>query len=428
MKDQLFYFLTTRIRTFLILTLAIFFMNLTSGAAHPGKRRTDSTIDTLRPDLIVAKDGSGSFKTLGEALLNVTNASTHRIIIYVKNGVYNEKVTVNRPNVTIIGESRKNTRIEFSIPAGNESISRGVFNIFGNGVVLENLTIANTYPHRRHTFALYGRGSFVITKNCDFIANGNDTVALWAEGGGYYYHDNCHFEGNIDFLCPRGWCYVNNSTFYEVDTRAALWHDGGKDPGKKLVIKNSKFDGARSYPLGRYPRDSQFYLIGCQFSDSTRNIIDTNAPSSPNDDFHWGRRVYFADCSAEKGNPEWLNNNLSKAAGAPSISDITAKWTFDNKWDPERTDAPEVLEVKIGKVHRTVDVVFSEPVTVRGNPVIKTKAGKTLKWTASNGGSVLRFALLDKGDKPEKIDVGTGLIFASEANVNIRVAGLKLKP
>ncbi|WP_207429458.1 pectinesterase family protein [Pedobacter sp. SYSU D00535] len=384
-----------------------------------------STIDTLKPDVVVAQDGSGLFKTIGEALLYVTNSSSHRVIIYIKDGIYTEKVSIHRPNVTLVGQSRKGTRIAYSIPAGNESISRGVLNIFGNGVVLENLTVENTYPHRRHTFALYGRGSFVLTKNCDFIAKGNDTVALWAEGGGYYYHDNCHFEGNIDFLCPRGWCYVNNSTFYEVDTRAALWHDGGKDPNKKLVIKNSKFDGARKYALGRYPRDSQFYLISCHFSDSTENIIDTNAPAARNEEFQWGRRVFFYDCDRAGGNTPWLKDNLHTAAGAPKAKDITAKWTFDGVWDPESTAAPQIKDVKTEAPYRVVQVVFSEPVTVRGLPVIITRKGKTLKWTKTNGSNVITFSALDAGDAPLKIDVQKGSIFASSASTSIRYANLR---
>jgi pectinesterase len=391
------------------------------------KQNLIATADTLKPDYVVAKDGTGKFTTIAAALAMVTDASTHRIIIYIKDGIYNEKLTINRPNVTLLGQSRKGTRIEFSIPAGIEGPSRGVLNVFANGIILKNLTVANTYPQRRHTFALYGRGSFVITQGCDLIANGNDTVALWAVGGGYYYHDDCYFQGNIDFLCPRGWCYVSNSTFYEVDNRAALWHDGDKDPGKKLVVKNSSFSGAHKYSLGRYPRNAQFYLIGCQFSDSTQNIRDDDAPEKPNAEFTLGRRAYFYDSHKKGGDEPWLANNLHTAAGGPKPSAITAEWTFDGVWNPERTDKPYVTRVVVGKVHRTVDVVFSEPVTVRGMPVIKTAKGKTLGWTMINGTNVLRFYLLDKGDSVERIDLQGGAILASQATTTVRFANLKLK-
>ena len=32
-----------------------------------------------------------------------------------------------------------------------------------------------------------------------------------------------------------------------------------------------------------------------------------------------------------------MNDNLDKAEGAPEFHAITALWTFDGKWDPEKT-------------------------------------------------------------------------------------------
>lgn len=31
-----------------------------------------------------------------------------------------------------------------------------------------------------------------------------------------------------------------------------------------------------------------------------------------------------------------MNNNLNEADGAPEYHTVTARWTFDNKWDPEK--------------------------------------------------------------------------------------------
>ncbi|MFT2008183.1 pectinesterase family protein [Pontibacter sp. 13R65] len=391
------------------------------------------SFSALPPDITVAQDSTGDFSNITAALASLENTDSDRIIIFIRDGVYTEQILINRPNVTLRGESRKGTRIEYDIPRRHPeqepaALGRGVVNIFADGIILENLTIENTYPFRRHTFALFGRGTLTLTQNCDFIAEGNDTVALWARGGGLYYHANCHFQGNIDYLCPRGWAYVTNSTFYEVDTRAALWHDGGKDPRKKLVIKDSFFDGAKNYALGRYPRDSQFYLISCRFSANTQDILDTNAPDKPTDDFRWGRRAFFHDCHREGGDAPWHANNLQEAAGAPAPKEITAAWTFDGRWDPERTDAPTVTEVRIAAPDRVVEVVFSEPVTVRGNPVLKTKKGQQLRWTEVNGTNTLTFALLNPNDIPASLTVEGGTIFASLPTTHPRLADLQLKP
>lgn len=387
----------------------------------------------LPPDIIVGSDSSADFSSISEAIASLEVTSSHRVVILIRDGVYTEQLLIERPNVTLRGESRKGTKIEFSIPKrhpdeeGPPLIGRGVVNVYAEGVVLENLTVANTYPYRRHTFALFGRGTETLTQHCDFLAEGNDTVALWARGGGLYYHANCHFQGNIDYLCPRGWCYVVNSTFFEVDTRAALWHDGGKDPRKKLVVKNSVFDGAKEYALGRYPRDSQFYLLSCQFSENTQDVLDNNAPDNPTDDFRWGRRVFFYDCHREGGDASWHADNLETAAGSPDPQQMTAAWTFEGRWDPERTDAPKVVEVRIGSPDRVVEVVFSEPVTVRGTPVLKTANGEALPWTEVNGTDTLTFALLNAEDAPLALELEEeGVIFASRASTQIRRAALEL--
>ncbi|WP_207429459.1 pectinesterase family protein [Pedobacter sp. SYSU D00535] len=407
--------------TLLFLLVFPFFSSGHSGSREKGLVAQEE----LSPDIVVARDGSGNFTTVGDALASLNTASTQRIVIFIKEGIYHERVVINRPNVTLVGESRKGTRIQFHLASG--SPYRGVLNIMSDGVVLKNLTVANVFPTRRHTFTLYGLGSKVVTVDCDFVSNGNDTVALWNEAGGMFYHANCHFEGNADFLCPHGWCYITNSTIFEVGPHAPLWHDGSKNPNQKFVITNSKITGATAYPLGKYPRDHQFYLINAVFSANTKDIRDDNASETPSDRFKYGRRVFFHNSHKLGGDSAWHANNLHTAPAAPRPEDITAKWTFDGMWDPERTDQPKVTKVEIGKTYRTVDVTFSEPLTVRGNPVLRTKAGKELRWTGINGSAVLRFALLGKGDSVDRIELVNGAIFASEPTVKTRHADLKLK-
>lgn len=50
----------------------------------------------------------------------------------------------------------------------------------------------------------------------------------------------------------------------------------------------------------------------------------------------WGQRVYYYGCTRSGGQGDWLKNNLQEADGAPNFYGITAQWTFDRKWDPEK--------------------------------------------------------------------------------------------
>lgn len=140
----------------------------------------------------------------------------------------------------------------------------------------------------------------------------------------------------VDFLCPRGWCYATRCHFYG-DSRAMIWHDGRGDKNKKLVITNSSFDAKTPTLLGRYHHDSQFYLIKCKMS---KNVLDGNIHYAYSDKVldpcPWGLRTYYYGCTREGGHSGWLNDNLKEAENAPEFHGVTAKWTFNGKWDPEQ--------------------------------------------------------------------------------------------
>ena len=146
------------------------------------------------------------------------------------------------------------------------------------------------------------------------------------------------FEGWVDFVCPRGWCYITDSRFYGHNLSASIWHDGSSHKDQKFVIRYSQFDGVPGFPLGRHHRDAQFYLLDCIFS---KNMADRPiyAPlNSPNMVlWNWGVRHYFFNCHREGGDFAWFGDNLSTAEGSPTPTDVTASWTFGGKWNPEIT-------------------------------------------------------------------------------------------
>lgn len=305
-----------------------------------------------RYDLVVAKDGSGDVKKIQEALERVPVNRSELFIIFVKNGIYNEKLFITKSNIAIIGEHADSTKIVFAelrkhwnaTMFGNDWGS-AVINIDSNSadITFMNLTAYNNYGslsgNHDHQFTIWGKGTKIILYNCNVISDGGDALSLWNAEKGMYYHAKCSFEGWVDYVCPRGWCFITDSRFYGHNRTASLWHDGSSNQDQKFVIVNSYFDGVEQFPLGRHHRDGQFFFINNTFSVNLADSAIHYPSYSPNaQPWKWGRRHYYANNRREGGNYPWFSDNLhTYPGGRLNASMITAAWTFGGAWDPEKT-------------------------------------------------------------------------------------------
>ena len=313
------------------------------------------TLCTERAKIIVSADGTGNYTTIQEALNSIPQNNAQNIIVLIKKGTYHEKIFIQKSSVSLVGEDRDSTLIVYAELRENwakehngSDWGSAVVNIDSQAtdITIANLTIHNNYGSLYHTpkhqFAVRGRGTRIRILYCNVIADGADTISLWDRVDGMYYHSNCFFEGWVDYVCPRGWCYITDSRFYGHNLSASIWHDGSYDKDQKFVIRYSWFDGVLGFPLGRHHRDAQIYLLDCVFS---RNMADKPIylPDSPNArEWKWGTRHYFFNCHRVGGDYAWFADNLAEAEGSPSAKSITAAWAFGGKWDPEGT-MPAVL-------------------------------------------------------------------------------------
>jgi pectinesterase len=340
---------------------------------------------TERADIIVAHDGSGRFRLIQDAINSVPQDNASNITILIKKGTYAEKLLVTKSQITLVGEDRDSTRIVYAELRSNwvkahdgDDWGSAVINI-GDGVtdvVLANLTVYNNYGSlygsHDHQFAIRGfQANRIALLHCNVIADGGDTVSLWNGDSGMYYHASCYFEGWVDYVCPRGWCYVTDSRFFGHNLpSASIWHDGSKNKEQKFVIRNSSFDGVPDFPLGRHHRDGQFYLLDCTFSKNMADRPIYYPKQSPNAvPWIWGERHYFYNCHREGGDYSWFANNLEKAEGPPKQEEVTSKWTFGGRWDPEAS-LPPVLP-------------FASIPTPRNDDYGVDNSGMNLRWISA---------------------------------------------
>lgn len=273
--------------------------------------------------------------------------------IYVRNGLYEQKVIIDKPNIMLIGEDKEKTIIRIAETEKTNTVREYNGKKIHHGVVvlteeadsclISGFTIYNNYGtavepgNTTHQMAIFGAANHTIIINCNVWADGNDALSLWAKNGnGMYYHADLFLRcPGVDFLCPRGWCYATRCRFYG-DSRAMLWHDGRGDKTKKLVVTNSHFDAASPTKLGRWHHDSQFYIVNCRMTDK---VLDSNIQYAYSDKVldpcPWGERVYYLQCEREGGHSGWLDDNMDKSETPGNYYTYTSTWTFGKRWDPE---------------------------------------------------------------------------------------------
>lgn len=180
---------------------------------------------TFPTSFTVAKDGSGNFKTIQEAVNAVRDLSQQQVKIFIKNGTYNEKLVVPswKTNISLIGESKEGTIItnndytgkDFS---GKDPSGRDKFMTFtsytvlvqGNDFSAENITIQNTAGRVGQAVALHVEGDRCIIKNCRLLGN-QDTLYTATENSRQYFKD-CYIEGTTDFIFGEATCVFDSCT------------------------------------------------------------------------------------------------------------------------------------------------------------------------------------------------------------------------
>ncbi|MCB2408924.1 pectinesterase family protein [Hymenobacter lucidus] len=158
-------------------------------------------------DAIVAKDGSGAFRTVQAAIDAAPTARTTAYTIYIKNGKYKEKISVpsNKPFLQLIGQSVANTILTYDDFSGKPNPAGGTFGTSNSASVTINatdfsalnITFENTTGDSPQALAINVSADRAAFKNCRFLG-GQDTVLT--NGSGRQYFKDCYIDGTVDFI------------------------------------------------------------------------------------------------------------------------------------------------------------------------------------------------------------------------------------
>ncbi|MBR6628461.1 MAG: pectin esterase [Bacteroidaceae bacterium] len=174
-------------------------------------------------DFVVAKDGSGDFFTVQEAINAVPDfRKESRTTIYIRKGVYKEKLIIpaSKINVSLIGAegavisgddyaSKPNRFGENMSTSGSASCY-----IYAPDLICENLTFENTAGRVGQAVACFVAGDRVIFRNCRFLGN-QDTLYNFGKHCRQYFED-CYIEGTVDFIFGSSTAVFNRCTVHSL--------------------------------------------------------------------------------------------------------------------------------------------------------------------------------------------------------------------
>lgn len=159
--------------------------------------------------IIVAQDGSGEHASVQAAFDAVPVGNTKPIIIFVKKGVYKERLVLDtrKDFVTLVGEDKMNTILTYDNHAGmrlpngdtiNTWTSASFF-IYANDFSAENISFENNAGFTAgQAVAVFANGDRLKFTNCRFT--GFQDVLFCSGPGSRQYYKDCYIEGTTDFI------------------------------------------------------------------------------------------------------------------------------------------------------------------------------------------------------------------------------------
>ncbi|KAI3432133.1 Endoglucanase [Psidium guajava] len=218
------------------------------------RKLLQSTSLAARANLVVAKDGSGNFRTVQAAINAVAKrrSMSSRFVIYVKKGVYRENIEVgiNNNNIMLVGDSMRNTIITSSrsVGGGFTTYSSATAGIDGLRFIARDITFSNTAgPLRGQAVALRSASDLAVFYRCA-IQGYQDTLFVHSQR--QFYRD-CYIYGTVDFIFGNAAVVFQNCMIYArrplKGQANVITAQGRNDPYQNtgIVIQNSRVLAAR---------------------------------------------------------------------------------------------------------------------------------------------------------------------------------------
>lgn len=311
-------------------------------------RQNGIAVPAWPQSLTVAQDGSGDYKTIQEAINAVRDLSQEQVIIYIRPGIYREKLIIPswKKNIFLKGESSENTIItnaDFSgkeNPGGTDQFRRNKYSTYTSYTVLvqgadfkaENLTIENKAGRVGQAVALHVEADRAVIVRCRLLGN-QDTLYTATSESRQYYKD-CYLEGTTDFIFGEATCVFKNCTIKSLTNSYITAAATSAAQPFGYVFLNCKLiaDSATKCFLGRPWRPyAKTVFMHCELGAHILPPGWNNWNNASNE-----KTVLYAefensgDGAQTSGRVKWSKQLSKKEAGKYTVEKI-----FRN-WNPEK--------------------------------------------------------------------------------------------
>ena len=231
------------------------------------------------PDtIVVARDGTGEFRTIDEAIEVCRAFMDYHKVIYIKKGTYKEKLIIPSwlQNIELCGEDMNETIITYDDHA-NINITLGTaeprtqamgtfrtytLKIEGNDITIKNLTLENNAARLGQAVALHTEGDRIKVINCRLIGH-QDTVYTGVANTRVFFK-GCYICGTTDFIFGPSTAWFEDCTIESLVNSYVTAASTPKGQEYGYVFNNCRLiakEGVDKVFLGRPWRDYGYTLF-----------------------------------------------------------------------------------------------------------------------------------------------------------------------
>ncbi|XP_022973685.1 pectinesterase-like [Cucurbita maxima] len=236
-----------------------------------------STGVNIKANVVVAKDGSGKYKTITEALQEVPKKSNTTFIIYIKEGVYEEQVMVDKKMtyVMMIGDGPTKTKITAreNFVDGTSTFKTATVSVIGTNFIGKDLWFENSAGAAKHqAVALRVQSDMSIFYNCRMDGY-QDT--LYTHAHRQFYRD-CTITGTIDFIFGNAAVVFQNCKIFvrkPMDNQKCIVTAQGRTEKKEptgIILQNCVISSDPDYFPVRHTNKA---YLGRPWKQYSRTII-----------------------------------------------------------------------------------------------------------------------------------------------------------